>query len=632
MRTFLVVIGALVVVVGVSVGAVAGGTALWWSKNSPPEAATGWNEAPSTVPGPGMVVAAHPLASEAGAQMLSRGGTAADAAVAIQAMLTLVEPQSSGIGGGAFALHYNARTQSLEAWDGREKAPQSVTDALFLRSDGTPMNFIEALVGGRSVGVPGVIAMLAALHRSQGSLPWSVLFEPAIRAADEGFEVSPRLHHLLRRDPLFRTQPSARELFYPSGLALVVGTRLQNHELANVFRAVARHGPDAFYRGEVAEAIVKTVQRATQPAAWETLINTAWIGLGLPRDLGLMASEPNPGLLTLDDLAEYQAKERSPLCIEYRVHWRICGFPPPTSGGITTLQIMGLLSHFDLTDGSVRGVDTVHLLLEASKLAYADRAAYIGDPDFVDVPTEGLLDADYLASRAKLIDPARAAPKASPGHPAGAKPRASVPESSLPSTSHFSVADELGNVLSMTTSVENVFGSRLVVRGFVLNNQLTDFSFVPERDGQPVANAVRPGKRPRSSMAPVIVFDRRTDDVYMALGSPGGSRIIGYVASVLVSVLDFGLSPQAALHLPHVLNRNGVTEIEDRPWGPGERADLVSKLEARGHEVRGGTFTSGVHALVRTDDGWLPGVDPRREGEAVGVTTTGVGKRLDRDN
>jgi gamma-glutamyltranspeptidase/glutathione hydrolase len=620
-RTVLLLGGAVVVLIGLGAAALFGGVSLWWSKSAPPEAATGWNEPPSADAAPGMVAAAHPLASEAGAQMLGAGGTAADAAVAIQAMLTLVEPQSSGIGGGGFALYYDGRHKLLQAWDGREVAPEGVSQDLFIGPDDQPLGFLQALVGGRSVGVPGVLAMLAALHRSEGRLPWSVLFQPAIRSAEDGFAVTPRLHHLLRRDPVFRAMPAARALYYPDGRALPVGATLRNPQLAQVLRRIAAEGPEAFYEGEVAEAVVQTVKSARQPAEWKTAVTTAWIGLGMPGDLGLVAQRPNPGLLTLDDLEGYQPELRAPVCIDYRARWRVCGFPPPTSGGVTALQILGMLAHFDLSNQQPRDSRTIHLLAEASKLAFADRNRYIGDPEFVPVPVQGLLDPTYLRERARMIDETKAMPRAKAGRPEGAAERTDAAASALPSTSHFSVADEEGNVLSMTTSVENVFGSRLVVKGFVLNNQLTDFAFVPERDGAPVANRVEPGKRPRSSMAPLIVVDRDSGQPVMAVGSPGGSRIIGYVVNAVMAVLDFGLSAREAVRLPHVVNRNGATEVEDQPWARTDRDAVVAELEQLGHEVKVRRFTSGLHLLVREGEMWSGGADPRREGRPVGTVS-----------
>lgn len=617
-----VVRGAVLLVSLVALGAAtfAWGLRSWRDADVPPEASTAWSETPKAETSTtGMVVAAHPLASRAGVEVLSAGGTAADAAVAVQAMLTLVEPQSSGIGGGAFALYFDAEDEALQAWDGREVAPALASESLFLEPDGEPLGFFEAVVGGRSVGVPGVIRMLAELHHRNGRLPWARLFDPAIRAAEGGFEVTPRLSYLLGRDPLFRTMPGARELYYPGGRALVAGARFQNPALARTLRAIAERGPEAFYEGELAERMTAAVQRAVQPAEWKMALNTALLGLGL-ETWTLRAETPAPGALTTTDLAAYRAVERSPVCIVYRAQWRVCGMPPPTSGGVTVLQILALLEPFDLPD-DVRSPRAAHLLAEASRLAFADRNRYLADPDFVEVPTEGLLDPSYLSERSKLIDPDRSMGAAEPGEPPGApRSRLITGSPSRASTSHFSVVDGDGDVLAMTTSVENAFGSRVVVDGFVLNNQLTDFSFVPEAGDRRVANRVQPGKRPRSSMAPIVAFDVETGAPVLAVGSPGGSRIIGYVAGAVIAMLDGGLSPELALRLPHVVNRNGVTEVEAEGWSDDAARDqLVEALQAWGHEVRVSSMSSGLHALRWDGSAWVGGADPRREGEPVAV-------------
>lgn len=597
---------ALVVVLFASIGGS--------GKDEAPEGSTGRRQIEPVGAAPAMVVAAHPLASEAGAEILARGGSAADATVAVQAMLTLVEPQSSGLGGGAFALAWDARRQVLEAWDGREVAPDGATSSLFLDPEGEPLGFLEALVGGRSVGVPGVVAMLGALHRSQGVLPWSVLFQPAIDTAEEGFEVTSRLHSLLERDPVFRLMPAARALYYPNERALAVGARLRNPELAEVLRRVAREGPAGLYEGPVATAIVEAVKDAVQPAAWKLGLTATWRGAGLPGDLGLTAGQPQPGALTRADLTEYHPKTPPPLCIDYR-SYRVCGLPPP-SGALAVLQILSILERFEVAEDGPRSVEAVHLLVEASRLAFADRNTFYADPAFVEVPVAGLLDPSYTHARAGLIDRSEAMAEAKPGRPPGFEPRTRSDEDELPSTSHFSIADARGNVVSMTTSVENVFGSRVVVKGMVLNNQLTDFSFRPRNEDGPIANAVAPGKRPRSSMSPMIVFGEDGEPV-LAVGSPGGSRIIGYVVDTIVSVLDHGLNAQEAVALPHVLSRGGAVELE-RGWeSRKDQQTLVRALRDRGHEVEVSVFTSGLHVLQRTEEGWIPGIDPRREGRAV---------------
>lgn len=596
-------------------------TRAWYADgDQAPEAATGRREVELVRAYDYIVVAAHPLAAEAGHRILTKGGSAVDAAVAVQAMLTLVEPQSSGIGGGAFMLHYDPERGELDAFDGRETAPAKATPQLFIDEEGKPMNFISALVGGRAVGAPGVLRMLEDAHRWHGKLPWRELFVPAIETARAGFEVTPRLHRLLRRDPLFRAMPGARALFYEGGQAKAVGTVHKNPALAQVLETIAEGGADAFYEGELAEKIVAAVQAAQKPPLWVAGLNKSMLDFGLPFGSGLLASEPAAGLLTKADLAAYESKVRKPVCIRYRAY-KVCGHPPPTSGGVTTLQILGILSAFELSKYEPNSVEAAHLLAEAGRLAFADRAAYLGDPDFVEVPVERLLDPGYLAKRAAMIDITRARAEVSAGKLAGLE-RTPDTSPSLPSTSHFTIADSGGRWITMTTSVENVFGSRLVVAGMVLNNQLTDFSFVPERGGKPVANAVAPGKRPRSSMSPILVFDGETGAPVAAVGSAGGSRIIGDVLRSTVAMLDWGLDPQAALALPHVLNRGRYTEIENEGW-PGDQGAVVKAgLEKLGHTVKVVELNSGLHAMMAKDGVFLGGVDPRREGRALGGVRT----------
>ena len=594
--------------------------ALWADTDPPPELATGRRDVAEVRTSTTMAVAANPHAARAGHEILAAGGSAIDAAIAMQAVLTLVEPQSSGIGGGAFLLYLNAADRKMIAYDGRETAPAGATPQLFLHDDGTPYNFAEAVVGGRSVGVPGVLRMLEVAHKSHGRLPWARLFEAAIQLSEDGFEVSRRLHTLLRYDPLFRTMPSARAHFYQDdGRALPIGYVLKNPKLAQVLKTIAAEGADAFYEGPIAQKMINAVKRSKQPSLTVAAANyTMLMSMGAPYGIGSLASVENPGTLDLDDLKAYRPKLRDPVCIDYR-RWQVCGFGPPTSGGITTLQIIKMLEPFELHKLSPTSAAYAHLFAEAAKRAFADRARYIGDPDFVDVPVAGLLDPEYLKRRSATIDPKKASPRAAPGEPAGVKTAfASSEDRSLPSTSHLVVVDGQKNVVSMTTSVENVFGSRILVEGFVLNNQLTDFSFVPTKDGRPVANAVAPGKRPRSSMAPLIVRDRQTGEPVLAVGSPGGSRIIIYTARAALGVLDGGLTPQQAVELPHIINRNGATELENGGWADGALEQVKSALEAMGHEVKVAEQNSGLHAVQVTASGLLGGADPRREGLAVG--------------
>ncbi|PJK31037.1 gamma-glutamyltransferase [Minwuia thermotolerans] len=534
---------------------------------------------------PPMVAAAHPLAAEAGMAVLRDGGSAVDAAIAVQAVLTLVEPQSSGIGGGAFMLHWRAESGRLEAYDGRETAPAAATAALFLNDDGTPLDFFEAVVGGRSVGAPGVLRMLELAHADHGRLEWARLFEDAIRLSRDGFEVTPRLHYLLDRDRYLKASPTAAPYFYDAdGAAWPVGHVLRNPALAETLSLVAEGGADALHEGPVAADIVAAVR----------------------------GHADNPGLLSEADLAGYAAKRRPPVCMPYRAH-RVCGMPPPTSGGVAVAQILGMLSRFDLGSAGPAPV-LVHLVAEAEKRAYADRARFLADSDFVDVPVAELLDPDYLARRAAEIDVTVASGDAAPGLPRQRGLR-DGDDLTQPATTHFVIADAAGNVVSMTSSVENAFGSRIFVRGFLLNNQLTDFSFAPEdADGLAVANRVEPGKRPRSSMSPTIVLDRE-GGFRLAIGSPGGSRIIGYVARTLIGVLDLGLTVQQAIDLPNFVNRNGATDLED----VAEVEDMRRALEAMGHVVNVRGLNSGLHGIEQVEGAWRGGADPRREGVVLGT-------------
>ena len=534
-----------------------------------------------------MIAAAHPAAAEAGARILEEGGDAIDAAIAAQMVLGLVEPQSSGVGGGGFLLYYDAARGTVESYDGRETAPAAADETLFLASDGTPRPWPDVAVGGLPVGVPGVVRMLERAHRAHGRTPWAHLFEPAAALAESGFTISPRLAYMIERNPGLARFAAARAYFFrKDGRPKRAGETLVNPAYAETMRAIARDGADALHEGRIAAEIVAAVQG--DPA--------------------------NPGALALADLAGYRAKERPPVCRDYRRH-RVCSMGPPSSGGVTLLQILGLLEPFDLASLTPGSAEAVHLISEASRLAFADRDRYLADSDFVSVPVEGLLDPDYLRRRALLIDPGRAMGKTAPGEPTGSESldRADAAAPELASTSHLSVVDSRGNTVSFTTSVERAFGSRLMAAGFLLNNQLTDFSFAPFGVDGLVANRVEPGKRPRSSMTPTLIFDE-AGDLVATLGSPGGSRIIGFVAQSVIALLDWGLDAQAALSLPRHVNRNSATELE-----AGTALErLAPALEALGHDVRIRPLASGLHAIRRADGRLEGGADPRREGVALG--------------
>ncbi len=543
---------------------------------------------PAWAAGKAMVVTAHPLASQAAYDMLKAGGSAVDAAVAAQMVLTLVEPQSSGIGGGAFLVHHKAGDAGPETYDGRETAPAAATPDLFLGPDGQPMKWSEARIGGRAVGVPGTVRMLALAHKEHGRLRWSDLFLPAIHMAREGFPVSQRLHEAIAGEKDWMKTPAAAAYFLDDkGEPWPVGHILKNPDLAATLAALA-DSPDALYEGVIAEAIVAAVNGHTA----------------------------NPGAMAMADLMHYQAKKRAPVCGPFQV-WRICGMPPPSSGPLTLLMILGLAERLEMIDLDPASAAWAHLFAEASMVAFADRNRYMADPDFVPQPVSGLLDAGYLDGRAALISRKQALGKVEAGEPPGKHgalrwaPDAGAMEAG---TSHLSVLDQHGNVVSMTTTVEAGFGSHLMVRGFLLNNELTDFSFAKEKDGQPVANRVEPGKRPRSSMAPVIAYSGDGWPV-LAAGSPGGSRIITYTTGAVLRVLGHSQSPQAAVAAGHIINSNsGTTELEEGT----PAATLAPALEALGHKVKVRDLTSGLHLIQITDGGPVAGVDPRREGAALG--------------
>jgi gamma-glutamyltranspeptidase/glutathione hydrolase len=555
------------------------------AQRAAPETASGFQERRAVRAERYMVASANPHATQAGLAVLEAGGSALDAAIAAQLVLNLVEPQSSGIGGGAFLLHWSEPARRISVYDGRETAPAAAQPDRFLAAGGKPMPFADAVNSGRSVGVPGLLRMLELAHARHGRLPWARLFEPAIRLAEAGFAVSPRLHTLIKADAALSREPAARAYFLlPDGAPLPVGHVLRNPQFAQVLRRVARDGADGFYRGEIARDIVAAV-----------------------------AAHPRPGDLTLEDLAGYRALEREAVCGSYRAH-RVCGMPPPSSGGTTVLAILGILERFALAELRPSSADAVHLFAEAGRLAYADRDHYVADPAFVAVPTAALTDPAYLRARSALIRPERSMGPAQPGDPAAARAsRGADATVEAAGTSHLSVVDAEGNALAMTTTIEWQFGSRILVRGFLLNNQLTDFSFLPEAGGRPVANRVEPGKRPRSSMAPTLVF-RPDGTLRMTLGSPGGSAIINYVAKTLLGVLDWKLDIQEAISLPNMGSRNRQTEIEKGSALEG----LGATLAALGHPVAALELRSGLQGIERGADGLVGGADPRREGLVLG--------------
>jgi gamma-glutamyltranspeptidase/glutathione hydrolase len=584
-----------------------------------PEGSSGFSPKPGWATTQFAVAAANPLATDAGYQILKAGGSAIDAAIAVQMVLSLVEPQSSGIGGGAFLLHSNGR--AVEAFDGRETAPAAADEKLFIGANGKPMAFYDGVVGGRSVGTPGTVQMLEMAHQQYGKLPWSQLFAPAIALSENGFKVSARLHTLLKDEKYLKNDRTAAAYFYKAdGTPVDAGATLRNPALADVLRQIAGKGSNALMTGPVAQAIVTKVQ----------------------------GHAGNPGKLGLSDLASYQAKKREPICSDYSANaqiYRLCGMPPPSSGAIAIGQILGILNNTPAatlglvsgmggvpgTTGPTPSADWLHLYTEASRLAFADRAQYLGDPDFVQPPGGSwmsLLDPAYLRERAKLIQPTGPSMKtAKPGIPGVVRMAyAPMPEQIEHGTSHISIVDSFGNAIAMTTTIEDQFGARLMTDGgtgkaggFLLNNELTDFSFAPmDAEGKPVANRVQAGKRPRSSMAPTLVFDKATGQLVMSGGSPGGALIIHFTAKTLYGVLNWGLMPQQAIDLPNFASLNGPTLLEEKRFAPG----TVQALRARGAEVREQPMTSGLQAIARGQAHgmqlWLGGADPRREGLVMG--------------
>lgn len=547
-----------------------------------PEPGSGLSLQPSAAGKRIAVVTANPHATEAALDILKAGGSAIDATIAAQMVLNLVEPQSSGIGGGGFLLYHDAASRRLHAYDGRETAPAAARSGRFLEADGAPMPFRQAVIGGRAVGVPGLLAMLEQAHRKHGRLPWRRLFEPAIRLAEAGFPLSPRLHSLLAAERDLRNDVAARKLYYDErGEPRAVGSLVVNRALAWTFHGIATGGAAAFYRGPLARDIVAAVA----------------------------ADARNPGDLSEQDLADYRARERDPVCALRFQSLRVCGMPPPSSGGIAVLQILGILDAVGLAAEAPLSPRAVHWFSEAGRLAFADRRRYLADPDFVSVPLDALLEPAYLKRRSATIREAASLRTAPAGDLplAQALPAADAPE--FPATTHVSIVDGFGSAASMTSSIEHAFGSRVMVRGFLLNNQLTDFSFRPQEDGVAVANRLEPGKRPLSSMAPTLVYDA-AGEVAAVLGSPGGGQIINYVAKTLLALFEWKLPPDHAVALPHFGSRNGPTELERGTAAAG----LRPALEKLGHDVAIHDMTSGLAIIVRCGGEWVGAADPRREG------------------
>ena len=551
-----------------------------------------------------MVSTANPHATKTALDILARGGSAIDAAIAAQMVLNLVEPQSSGIGGGAFLLTYEASTKKIAVFDGRETAPAASTPTQFLKEDGNRMKFFDAVDSGLSVGVPGLVRMLEKAHAAGGKLPWARLFEPAIDLAEAGFAVSPRLHESVkRRVKRIAAQPAAATYFLDAdGAPKAVGTVIKNPQFAEVLREIGYEGADSFYTDRTANAIVNAIKSHNRKA----------------------------GLMTLDDLSGYQAVMREPLCRAYR-KLQVCGMPPPSSGALTMLQTLALLEQYDLARHKLDDAQAVHMVSEAYRLAYADRARYIADPDFYDVPVDGLLDPQYTKARYGKISPRHSMGRAEAGKPKGLKTAGIDSTRELPGTTHLSIADRDGNSIAMTSSIETAFGSMLMVRGFLLNNQLTDFSFKPADDaGLPIANRVEPGKRPRSSMAPTMVLNAN-GELEASLGSPGGSSIIQYVTGTLLGMIDWRLDVQQAINAPHYGAKTSKTTTLEKGTSVAKHLEA---LEKQSHKVRVRALNSGIHAVVfngvrkngslgalavgQQRSRWIGGADPRREGVAAG--------------
>lgn len=575
----------LIIIISAFLGACTNNTEKVVLEDREPEAATGVQNKQLVSSQDYMIAAANPYAVRAGKTIIEKGGTAIDAAVAVQAMLTLVEPQSSGIGGGAFIMYWDNVNKKLHTFDGRETAPAAIDENVFMQ-DGKPMAWRQALIGGKSVGVPGSLKALEMAQAQFGKLPWEMLFDESILQAENGFVVSPRLARLVEIDvhPGLNQFPESMAYFKPQGKAIKAGDLKQNTALAETFRLIAEGGSDAFYEGQIAVNISNTVNSASV----------------------------NPGVLSPADFAQYQAIERAPMCNKYR-QYDICGMAPPSSGGVSVFQILKVLEHFDLTQYGPQSAEFVHLFTQASAMAFADRAEYMADLSFLEMSAEPLINEDYLAERAKLVGVERPFSTKIAGKPYPMLSVATDNAYELDSTSHISIVDKQGNAVSMTSSIEFMFGSGLMVDGFLLNNQLTDFSLNPIKDGKAVLNRAQAKKRPRSAMSPSIIFNDK-GELILVVGSPGGSRIINYVAQTIVNVLDFDMDIQTAIDSPRISNRNGTTALEKGT----DIVKLESALIKLGHKVRIVDLNSGLHGVQIKDSVLSGGADPRREGIALG--------------
>ena len=538
----------------------------------------------------GVTSSADPRVTDAGMEILRQGGSAADAAMAMMLALTVVEPQSSGIGGGGFLLYQDSSKGVLSTINGRETAPAAATADRFVGPDGKPVGFLAAFQGGRSVGVPGNVSLMAETHKKWGKLSWAKVFRPAIRLAEKGFVVNKTLESRLQGiRPLWSNFDEAKSIYWTDGKPVVAGTTFKNPKLAATLRLLAKKGPDAFYKGPIASQIVDAVGK----------------------------SKLSPGDMTLSDLSKYRAKEQQSVCAPYRVYV-VCGMAPPSSGATTVLQILGALQRFDLTTTGKDNAKSWYLIGQAMQLAYADREKYLGDSDFVDVPVSGLLNPEYIKARSALIDETKSRADYPAGNPPGANPRTAAISSEVAGTTHFTAIDAKGNIANMTSTIEGPFGSQLVAGGFFLNNELTDFTFAPEKDGAPVANRVAAGKRPLSSMSPTIVFDRDGKAV-MALGSAGGKRIIMHVTKTLIGVIDFGLPLDQAIALPNIYFGGGNLEVEQNT----SLSAMADELGKFGQKVRAVDLGSKVNGAQRVSGGWAGASDPRSEGTSATIDAKG---------